>query len=324
MQVQSSGGKPARRYNAWVSSNETLLLPNNNNVKDILMIKSMTAYGRAELSGDWGEATCEIRSVNHRYLEMSLRLPEELRLLEQTIRERISNQLKRGKIDCNIRFEQGEHIKGTLPVNQELLTKVIETAEKTSAQLKATSPLNPLELLRWPGVLDKDVPDPEAISAPLLELVDKTLDAVIDTRQREGEKIRTMVLERCKTTKEIVANVREQMPIILDNIREKLINRIEELDTEFDNDRLEQELLLLSQKMDVAEEMDRLDAHIDEVQRVLDQKEPVGRRLDFLMQEMNRESNTLGSKSSHLDTTNSSVDLKVLIEQMREQIQNIE
>jgi uncharacterized protein (TIGR00255 family) len=173
-------------------------------------------------------------------------------------------------------------------------------------------------------VLDRDVPDPEAIGTPLLELVDQTLIAVVETRQREGEKTKTMILDRCKAAKDIVANVRVQMPAILDGIREKLTLRVQELSADVNNERLEQELLLLSQKMDVAEEMDRLDAHIDEVQRVLDQKEPVGRRLDFLMQEMNRESNTLGSKSAHLDTTGSSVDLKVLIEQMREQIQNIE
>lgn len=303
---------------------ETLLLSNNDNEKDNLMIKSMTSYGRAEHSGEWGDASCEIRSVNHRYLEMSIRLPEELRLLEQAIRDRLSKQLKRGKVDCNIRYEQRENFKGTLPVNQELLAKVLETAEKTNSLLKSPAPINPVELLRWPGVLDRDVPDPEAISGPLLELVNETLTAVIATRQREGDKTRTMILERTKAAKEIVARVREQMPVILDGIREKLILRVQELCTEFDNDRLEQELLLLSQKMDVAEEMDRLDAHIDEVQRVLDQDGPVGRRLDFLMQEMNRESNTLGSKSAHLDTTNSSVDLKVLIEQMREQIQNIE
>ncbi len=288
------------------------------------MTKSMTAYGRAELSGDWGEASCEIRSVNHRYLEMSIRLPEELRLLEQSIREHIAAQLKRGKVDCNIRFEQRENAREALPVNQALLSKVIATAEQTTAQLKTAAPLNALELLRWPGVLDRDVPDPEAIGTPLLELVDQTLIAVVETRQREGEKTKTMILDRCKAAKDIVANVRVQMPAILDGIREKLTLRVQELSADVNNERLEQELLLLSQKMDVAEEMDRLDAHIDEVQRVLDQKEPVGRRLDFLMQEMNRESNTLGSKSAHLDTTGSSVDLKVLIEQMREQIQNIE
>ena len=288
------------------------------------MIKSMTAYGRTEQSGDWGEASCEIRTVNHRYLEMSLRLPEELRFLEQKIRERISGKLKRGKVDCYIRFTHQETTNDALPVNQELLEKVIETAEATAEKLKTPSPINPLEVLRWPGVLDKDVPDPEKIGGPILEIIDQTLDAVVATRQREGEKIREMVLERCQSAKEIVANVYEIMPVIQNNIRGKLVLRAEELTSEFNQERLEQELLLLAQKMDVTEEMDRLNAHIDEVNRVLEQNDPVGRRLDFLMQEMNRESNTLGSKSAHMDTTNSSVDLKVIIEQIREQIQNIE
>jgi uncharacterized protein (TIGR00255 family) len=288
------------------------------------MIKSMTSYGRTELSGDWGDASCEIRTVNHRYLEISIRMPEELRFLEQKIRDGISGKLKRGKVDCNIRFAHKETANDILPVNKELLAKVIETAEATTVLLKNPTALNPLELLRWPGVLDKDVPDPEKIATPILELLDKALDTAIETREREGEKIKAMVLDRCKESKDIVAKVREFMPGLLESIREKLLVRAQELSSEFNQDRLEQELLLLAQKMDVAEEMDRLDAHIDEVSRVLDQKGPVGRRLDFLMQEMNRESNTLGSKSAHLDTTNSSVDLKVLIEQMREQIQNIE
>lgn len=288
------------------------------------MIKSMTAYGRTEQSEDWGNASCEIRTVNHRYLEISLRLPEELRFLEQKIRDRISSKLKRGKVDCNIRFTHQEAVKDTLPVNQDLLGKVIETVEATAEKLKTPSPVNPLELLRWPGVLDKDVPDPEKIGGPVLDLIDQTLVNVIDTREREGEKIKTMVAERCQSAKQIVADVHEIMPTIQNNIREKLILKAQELTAEFNQDRLEQELLLLAQKMDVAEEMDRLNAHIEEVSRVLEQAGPIGRRLDFLMQEMNRESNTLGSKSTHMDTTNSSVELKVIIEQIREQIQNIE
>ena len=288
------------------------------------MIVSMTAYGRAEHTGDWGQASCEIRSVNHRYLEMSIRLPEELRSLEQDIRDRISSRLKRGKVDCNIRYEQSALSSNELPVNQDLLDKLIETAQKTNELLKQPSSINPLELLRWPGVLDKDVPDPKAIGTEILKLVDETLDAVVATREREGEKIREMIQERCQKTKAIVANVEKLMPDIISGLREKLGQRAQELCAELDKDRLEQEILLLSQKMDVAEEMDRLNAHIDEVSRVLDQKGPVGRRLDFLMQEMNREANTLGSKSASLDTSNSSVDLKVMIEQMREQIQNIE
>lgn len=288
------------------------------------MIVSMTAYGRAEQGGDLGQASCEIRSVNHRYLEMSVRLPEEIRAMEQALRERISARLKRGKVDCTIRFELNTLANDSIPVNQELLNKLIETAESTGRQLANPGPINPLEILRWPGVLDRDVPDAEAISEFILGLVDETLDAVVATRQREGEKIRSMILERCDKASQIVTRVHKLLPEIIDAQREKYRQRAQELMTDLDNDRLEQEILMLSQKMDVAEEMDRLKAHIEEVQRVLDQKGPVGRRLDFLMQELNREANTLGSKSAHQETSNASVDLKVLIEQMREQIQNIE
>ena len=288
------------------------------------MIVSMTAYGRAEQGGDLGQASCEIRSVNHRYLEMSVRLPEELRAMEQTLRERISKRLKRGKVDCNIRFELDALANDSIPVNQELLGKLVETAEAVGQQLASPGAINPLELLRWPGVLDRDVPDPEAIGEFILKLVDETLEAVIATRQREGEKIYSMILERCEKAQDIVAAVQENMPTIIDGLRDRYRQRAQELLADLDKDRLEQEILMLSQKMDVAEEMDRLNAHIEEVMRVLNQKGPVGRRLDFLMQELNREANTLGSKSAHMDTSNASVDLKVLIEQMREQIQNIE
>ena len=288
------------------------------------MIHSMTAYGRAEDSNNNNSISCEIRSVNHRYLELSIRLPEELRPIEQKIREHISDKLKRGKIDCNIRIEQHNVHNETLSINEDLLKKVIDLAEKTNIDLTASSPLNALDLLRWPGVLEKNILDPETTNKPLLKLIDQTLDIVIDTRLREGLKIKKMLTERCVKIKKIVADIREKMPIILKNLREKLIERAQELSSELDNDRLEQELLFMSQKMDIAEEIDRLNAHVDEVIRVVDQKEPIGRRLDFLMQEMNRESNTLGSKSYQLDTSNASVELKVLIEQMREQIQNIE
>lgn len=288
------------------------------------MTVSMTAYGRAEYRDALGQASCEIRSVNHRYLEMSIRLPEELRALEQSLRERISARLKRGKVDCMVRFELNSLASETIPVNQELLDKLIETTEMTAVKLANSAPVNPLELLRWPGVLDREVIDQETITQVLFKIVDEALEAVVATRQREGEKIRDMILERCEKSKTIVDSVQENMPSILEALRAKYRQRAQELITEIDNDRLEQELVMLSQKMDVAEEMDRLHAHISEVSRVMQQSGPVGRRLDFLMQEMNREANTLGSKSAHMDTSNASVDLKVLIEQMREQIQNIE
>ena len=288
------------------------------------MIVSMTAYGRAEKSSELGQASCEIRSVNHRYLEMSVRLPEELRALEQTIRERISAKLKRGRVDCNIRFDFSACTSDSIPVNTELLNKLIERAEATATQLQQAQAINPLELLGWPGVLNKDVPDPEKIGEMIMALINKTLQAVIATRQREGEKIRDMILERTGKTRLIVQHVQQQMPSIIARLKDKLSQRANELCQELDNHRLEQEVILLSQKLDVDEEMDRLLAHIEEVERVLNQSGPVGRRLDFLMQEMNREANTLGSKSTHIDTSNASVDLKVYIEQMREQIQNIE
>ena len=288
------------------------------------MIQSMTAYGRAEQSGDWGRASCEIRAVNHRYLEIALRLPEELRRLEQALRERVSTRLKRGKIDCAIRFAADNAACADLPVNTELLAKLIKTAEQVAAGLQRPAPLNPLELLGWPGILDQKAPDEAAIGAPLLRLLDQTLDAVIETRRREGDKIKARLMACCQEARERVAGVRQQLPGILERQREKMAQRLRELTLKADNERLEQELVLLAQKMDVAEEMDRLELHLDEVTRVLNRPGPAGRRLDFLMQEMNREANTLGSKSVHINTSNAGVDLKVLIEQMREQIQNVE
>ena len=288
------------------------------------MIQSMTAYGRAEQSGDWGRASCEIRAVNHRYLEIALRLPEELRMLEQALREHVSTRLKRGKIDCAIRFAADNAASADLPVNTELLAKLIKTAEQVAAGLQRPAPLNPLELLGWPGILELKAPDEAAIGAPLLRLLDQTLDSVIETRRREGDKIKTRLMACCREARERVAGVRRQLPAILERQREKMAQRLRELTLKADNERLEQELVLLAQKMDVAEEMDRLELHLDEVTRVLNRPGPAGRRLDFLMQEMNREANTLGSKSAHINTSNAGVDLKVLIEQMREQIQNVE
>ncbi|MEC7875970.1 MAG: YicC/YloC family endoribonuclease [Pseudomonadota bacterium] len=288
------------------------------------MIHSMTAYGRSEDSNSQSSISCEIRSINHRYSEISIRLPEELRPLEQKIRDHISDKIKRGKIECNIRIEQYNTYNEVLSINQELLKNIIEAAEETNSNLSTFAPLNSLDLLRWPGVLEKSTLDVEKIGKSIFQLVDEAINIVIDTRQREGKKIKKMLTERCSKIKKIINNVRKQMPTILKNVRKKLTQRIQEISNELNDDRLEQELLFLSQKMDIEEEIDRLNAHVDEVIRVIDQKEPIGRRLDFLMQEMNRESNTLGSKSNHIYTSNASVELKVLIEQMREQIQNIE
>ena len=288
------------------------------------MIHSMTAYGRVENSEGQNSISCEIRSVNHRYSEISIRLPEELRPLEQKIRDRISGKIKRGKIECNIRIEKHNAYDESLSINQDLLKNIIEAAKRINSDLSTSAPLDSLDLLRWPGVLEKSTLDVEEIGKLLFPLVNEAIDIVIDTRQREGEKIKKMLTDRCTKIKEIISNVKKQIPDILKNYRKKLTQRVQEISDELDNDRLEQELLFLSQKADIEEEIDRLGAHVDEVVRVIDRKEPIGRRLDFLMQEMNRESNTLGSKSNHIYTSNASVELKVLIEQMREQIQNIE
>tara|TARA_B100001996_G_scaffold315404_1_gene258253 strand:+ start:1071 stop:1937 length:867 start_codon:yes stop_codon:yes gene_type:complete len=288
------------------------------------MIHSMTAYGRVENSEGQNSISCEIRSVNHRYSEISIRLPEELRPLEQKIRDRISGKIKRGKIECNIRIEKHNAYDEALSINQDLLKNIIEASKRINSDLSTSVPLDSLDLLRWPGVLEKSTLDVKEIDKLLFPLVNEAIDIVVDTRQREGEKIKKMLTDRCTKIKEIINNVQKQIPDILKNYRKKLTQRVQEISDEIDNDRLEQELLFLSQKADIEEEIDRLDAHVDEVVRVIDRKEPVGRRLDFLMQEMNRESNTLGSKSNHIYTSNASVELKVVIEQMREQIQNIE
>ncbi len=288
------------------------------------MICSMTAYGRVENSDNQNSISCEIRSINHRYSEISIRLPDELRPLEQKIRNHISDKIKRGKIECNIRIEQQDAYNEALSINKDLLKNIIEVAEKINSNLSTSTSLNSLDLLRWPGVLRKKTLDVKKIDKLLFKLVDEAIDIVIDTRQREGKKIKKMITDRCSKIKKIINDVRKKMPTILKSFRKKLTDRVQEISSELDNERFEQELLYISQKMDIEEEIDRLNAHIDEVIRVVDQKGPIGRRLDFLMQEMNRESNTLGSKSYHIKTSNASVELKVLVEQMREQIQNIE
>jgi len=287
------------------------------------MLASMTAFGRVEVTETWGTAILEIRSVNHRYLDMAIRMPDELRALESVFRTDIQKRIQRGKVDCTLRLETGEQNPADLPINMELAQKLIAAAN--TLPIGQPQPINPLDILRWPGVINREKLDLDLLGEALRDLLDQALDRLVDTRTREGEKIREMILSRCDGIDKQTAFIKSRLPEITDAIRKRYQQRVTELLAATpDNDRLEQELLLLAQKMDVAEELDRLEAHVSEVRRVLDQNEPIGRRLDFLMQEMNREANTLSSKSAHIDTTGSSVELKVLIEQMREQIQNIE
>lgn len=289
------------------------------------MIRSMTAFARQEREDDWGVITWELRSVNHRYLEVSLRLPDELRGLESAVRERAGRRLGRGKLDCSLRFRPAPRRAAELQLDDQLLSQLLAASERIRAQLPQPAPVpSPLDLLRWPGVIQEEAHDPAPLAAAALNLFDAALAELVATREREGAQILGLLGARLDTMEPLVADARARIPEILGRMRDKLRARVAELAANPDADRLEQELAYLAQKMDVDEELDRLTGHIAEMRRVLTLGEPVGRRLDFLMQEFNREANTLGSKSADGETTRVSVELKVLIEQMREQIQNVE
>jgi uncharacterized protein (TIGR00255 family) len=287
------------------------------------MIRSMTAFARQEHEADWGALTWELRSVNHRYLEVSLRLPDELRSLETGVRERAARRLGRGKLDCNLRYKPIQR-RAALALDAQALDQTLAACEQIRSQLPAAAAINPLDLLRWPGVIQEESTDPAPLAEAALALFDQALNELVATRDREGAQIHEILRTRLDAMEPLVASARARLPEVLARIRDKLRLRVAELTANPDPDRLEQELAYLAQKMDVDEELDRLTGHITEVRRVLELAEPVGRRLDFLMQEFNREANTLGSKSADSETTKVSVELKVLIEQMREQVQNIE
>jgi uncharacterized protein (TIGR00255 family) len=284
----------------------------------------MTAFARQEVDTGAGELAWEIRSLNHRYLELGVRLPDELRAIESAVRERVGARLGRGKVECSCRYRSATSAAVPVDVDQDNLSRLLTACAAVSARLPAAAPLNPIELLQWPGVLQEQPVDTEPLVKSALALLDRTLDELLHAREREGAQIRELLLQRCQSMSELVRQARSELPAILVALREKLEARLADLETAADPGRLEQELVIQLQKSDVDEEMERLQGHIDEVRRVLARDEPVGRRLDFLMQELNREANTLGSKSVAAITTTISVELKVLIEQMREQVQNVE
>jgi len=288
------------------------------------MIKSMTAFAREAHNGDVGELVWELRSVNHRFLEPHIRLPEELRSLEPAVREHLAARLQRGKVDCSLRYVPAVGTAGSLRVNRSFVTQLLAAAAQVGEISGQQSRPVPMELLRWPGVLTEEERDLDAVAAAALALLERAIDTLTETRKREGERLAVVLQERCKGLQESVARVRTRMPLVMDGVRNRLVSRLEELKTELDPTRLEQEMALLAARLDVDEEMDRLEAHVAEVRDVLRRNEPVGRRLDFLMQELNREANTLGSKSADVETTREAVEMKVLIEQMREQVQNLE
>ena len=288
------------------------------------MIRSMTAFARQQADTEYGSLAWEIRSLNHRYLELGLRLPEELRTMESAVRELLNTRLGRGKVECSCRFQPAAATAAPVDVNEENLSRLLAACEAVNSRLPAAVPLNPLELLRWPGVVREATIDTGPLQQQALTLLDKSLDELLLCREREGEQINTLLLQRCEDMSALVLQARNCLPEIRAGLRKKLQARLADLDVDVDPGRFEQELVMQLQKVDVDEEMDRLESHIGEVRRVLERREPVGRRLDFLMQELNREANTLGSKSVVTETTNISVELKVLIEQMREQVQNVE
>ena len=287
------------------------------------MIRSMTAFARQEVKRPWGTAAWELRSVNQRYLETYIRLPEQLRSLEPVIRERLCQRLTRGKVECNLRFDLSSNAQSGLNMNEDLAKQLVAAANWVK-NYSHEGEINPLEILRWPGVMSAQEQDLDTISEELLAALDDTITAFIDAREREGAALKTLIEQRLDGVSEEVRKVRAQMPDILLWQRERLQSKLDDAQIQVDPNRLEQELILLAQRIDVAEELDRLDAHVKETHNILKKKEAVGRRLDFMMQEFNRESNTLASKSINADITSSAIELKVLIEQMREQIQNIE
>ena len=287
------------------------------------MVHSMTAFARVEGAGANGTLSWELRSVNHRYLEPHLRLPDAFRDLEGAVREGLRQGLSRGKVECTLRFNE-ESGGQNLQVDSDRASQLISAAEQVAALIKQPAPINPLEVLAWPGVLVADAVDPQALNAAALTLFEQALTELRNGRAREGAELAKLLNERLDGIQDEVAALRVLIPEMLANQRQKIETRFAEMRAELDPQRLEQELVLLAQKSDVAEELDRLSTHVTEVRRVLKAGGAAGRRLDFLMQELNREANTLGSKAFDPRSTQAAVNLKVLIEQMREQVQNIE
>ena len=288
------------------------------------MTCSMTAFTRQQSEHDWGTLVWEIRSVNHRFLEPGIRLPDSLRKLEANLREMLRNSVSRGKIDAQLKFTPAVNASTPIQLNLDLLQKLNQANREIQSMVDNPAPVNTLDLLRYPGIIQEQEQDTKSIEEETLILFQRSLDSLLEHRRREGGELAVLIRQRLDAIVEIVTRIRLAMPDILARQREKLKAQISELVLQADPDRLEQEIVLIAQKADINEEVDRLDTHVREVARVLDQDGPTGRRLDFLMQELNREANTICSKAIVTQTTLSAVELKVLIEQMREQIQNIE
>jgi len=288
------------------------------------MTLSMTAFSRQQQEQEWGSLTWEIRSVNHRYLETSVRLPESFRGLENGVREAVRKRLTRGKVECALRFQPEAKVSSDLHLNTKLIQQLVQANNEIEKITGTSISLNNMEVLRWPGVIEEQDFDKTSIEKQALSLFSAALDDLVATREREGAELQGFIKQRIDSVREIVISIRNKMPEILAKQKQNILDRLADLQAELEPTRLEQEVSLLTQKADVEEELDRLDSHLNEVERVLGTKGQKGRRLDFLMQELNREANTLSSKAIVVETTLNAVELKVLIEQMREQIQNVE
>jgi uncharacterized protein (TIGR00255 family) len=288
------------------------------------MVKSMTAYARLEEKLAFGAIIIEMRSVNHRFLELAIKIPEELRALEMNLRERVKKKLKRGKIDPSIHLHYQQEENQSLSINSELAKQIAKTLHDIDKLIYNASSVSAIDILNWPGVLERQTVNQEDIKEPLLLLFDKTLDELLEGKKREGNALEQMITQRIDEMRSLIDFLSEQMPELLLFQQKRLEEKLQSIKADLDNERLEQEMVFMAQKADVAEELERLTTHLDEIRRILDGDGAIGRRLDFLMQELNREANTLGSKSIANVMTQTSVNMKVLIEQMREQIQNIE
>ena len=288
------------------------------------MIRSMTGYARAEQETGFGTLTWELRTVNHRYLETHFRLPEEFRAIESRLRGLVSTRLGRGKFDAHLRFRPSGQLVTAFAINEKLIRSLVDAAAKVATLAGSNGKLSVTDLLRWPGVVAEVERDPTPMHAAAEDLLGDALSQLTRSRTEEGARIDALLRSRCETMTLLAKSVRTNLPAVENRIRNRLKDRLAVLEAAPDSDRLEQELLLLAQKMDVAEELDRIDSHVAAVLEALGKDEPVGRRLDFLMQEFNREANTLASKSQDADTSAAAVEMKVVIEQVREQVQNIE
>ena len=288
------------------------------------MLRSMTAFGRGSLDTADGEFICELKSVNHRYLDVSVRLPESLRALEPGIRESVTKALQRGKVDISLKHTQSSVSNQSFSINEELLAQLTSAADKVKSLSGSCAQIDPLRLLQWPGVLTTSADSQELLAKDAMSVFDLALTDFIEAREREGLQVSNLLDKKSLQLRALNSDIRSYRPTVIERQKDKWLAKLAQLNQEHDSSRLEQELVYAAQRLDIDEELDRLESHCTELSKALSREDSVGRRLDFLMQEFNREANTLASKSGDAVTTNAAVEMKVIIEQMREQVQNVE